>query len=204
MLSPRRVKPAPTVVLYELRMIRPTTRAEKLARMFESSVKKWRGVARWYLQAHTSARGEAVLQVVIERYAHMARLDNLFTSWRRALGKELQLSKDGAGIKRAVWTAIGAESYMVDVRVMHDVFDAAIAKLWVEIAGAADASRCSYIEPAMPPPQHLLQPRSGASGASAQPVMQKPALPPLLPVMPPKTAQLSALPTPVKTVFLGT
>ncbi len=145
MLSPRRVKPAPTVVLYELRMIRPTTRAEKLARMFESSVKKWRGVARWYLQAHTSARGEAVLQVVSERYAHMARLDNLFTSWRRALGKELQLSKDGAGLKRAVWTAIGAESYMVDVRVMHDVFDAATAKLWVEIAGAADASRCSYI-----------------------------------------------------------
>ena len=117
------------------------------------------------------------------------------------MGKELQLSKDGAGIKRAVWTAIGAESYMVDVRVMHDVFDAATAKVWVEIAGAADATRCSYIEPAMPP-QHLLPPRSGASGASAQPVMQK--LPPLLPAMPPKTAQLSALPTPVKTVVLGT
>jgi len=54
---------------------------------------------------------------------------------------------DGAGIKRAMWTTIG---YMVDVRVLQGFFDAAINKLWVEIAGAADATRCSYIEPAIP------------------------------------------------------
>jgi hypothetical protein len=150
MLSPRRVKPTPTVLLYELRMIRPSTRSEKMARLFEGCVKKWRGVARWYLQAHTSARGEAVMQIVGERHTHVSRIDNLFTSWRRALGKELQLPK-AASLRRATWTAIGPDNFILDVRVMHDVFDAATAKLWAEIASAADATRCSYIEPAMPP-----------------------------------------------------
>jgi hypothetical protein len=131
-------------------MIRPNTRSAKLARLFEGCVKKWRGVARWYLQAHTSARGEAVLQIVSERHSQVSRIDNLFASWRRALVKELQLPKTGS-LKRATWTAIGAENYIVDVHVMHDVFDAATAKLWAEIAGAADATRCSYMEPSMPP-----------------------------------------------------
>jgi hypothetical protein len=157
-----------------------------MARAFEGSVKKWRGVARWYLQAHTSTRGEAVLQIVCERQAHMSRIDNLYTSWRRNLGKELQLPKNGAGIKRATWTALGAENYIVDVRVMHDAFDAATAKLWAEIAAASDATRCSYMEPAMPP---QLAPR-------VAPVMPRPPLPP-----PPKAPQM---PAPVKTVVLGT
>ena len=131
-------------------MIRPNAKSAKLARLFEGCVKKWRGVARWYLQAHTSARGEAVLQIVSERHSQVSRIDNLFASWRRALVKELQLPKTGS-LKRATWAAIGADNYIVDVHVMHDVFDAATAKLWAEIAGAADATRCSYMEPSMPP-----------------------------------------------------
>ena len=150
MLSPRRVKSTPMVVLYELRMIRPSTRADKLLRLFEGSVKKWRGLTRWYMQAHTSPRGETVLHIIGERQTPIARLDNLYISWRRALAKELQIPKEGACFKRATWTAIGSDTYIVDVHVMHDVFDAATAKLWAEIAGAADAVRCSYTEPAMP------------------------------------------------------
>ena len=187
------MKSAPTVVLYELRMIRPSTRSEKMARAFEASVKKWRGVARWYLQAHTSARGEAVLQIVCERHAHMSRIDNLYTSWRRTLGKELQLLKNGAGIKRATWTAVGAESYIVDVRLMHDAFDAATAKLWAEIAAASDATRCSYMEPAMPPQL------SAARVNPALPLPKPLAIPSSTP-----TARVLQLPTPVKTVVLGT
>ena len=196
MLSPRRMKSAPTVVLYELRMIRPSTRSEKMARAFEASVKKWRGVARWYLQAHTSARGEAVLQIVCERHAHISRIDNLYTSWRRTLGKELQLPKNGGGIKRATWTAVGTESYIVDVRLMHDAFDAATAKLWAEIAAASDATRCSYMEPAMPP-QHLSVAR--VTPAPPQLLPKQPAMPPPTP-----TARMLQLPAPVKTVVLGT
>ena len=192
MLSPRSMKSSPTVILYELRMIRPSTRSEKIARAFEGSVKKWRGVARWYLQAHTSARGEAVLQIVCERHAHVSRIDNLYASWRRNLGKELQLPKNGACIKRATWTAIGAESYIVDVRVMHDAFDAATAKLWAEIAAATDASRCSYMEPAMPPQQHRV-----VAPVIQQSTQQKP-----LPIPSSKEMQLLA-PTGIKTVVLG-
>ena len=185
MLSPRRVKPTPTVILYELRMIRLGTRSEKMARLFEGCVKKWRGVARWYLQAHTSARGEAVLQVVSERHSPVSRIDNLFSSWRRTLGKELQLPKP-ASLKRATWTAIGADNIIVDVRVMHDVFDAATAKLWAEIAGAADATRCSYIEPAMPPQLQLPdKPRVASGGPVVGHAAQRPPQPPS------KTVQLS-------------
>lgn len=186
MLSPRRVKPTPTVILYELRMIRPSTRSDKVARLFEGCVKKWRGVARWYLQAHTSARGEAVLQVVCERHSHVSRIDNLFISWRRTLCKELQLPKPGINMKRATWTAIGAENYIVDVRVMHDVFDAATAKLWAEIASAADATRCSFVEPAMPP--HLSLPLDKPRIASGPIVQVGHAAKPL---QPSKTVQLS-------------
>ena len=152
MLSPCRVKSIPSVVLYDLRLIRPNTnpRAEKLARLFEGVVKKWRGVIRWYVQTHTSPRGEIVLQVVGERQSQSVRIDNLYASWRRSVANALQLSKD-AVLQRASWTAVGADNYLLDVRVMHDTFDSASAKLWAEIGSAADATRCSYAEPAMPP-----------------------------------------------------
>jgi len=152
MLSPRRVKSTPTVVLYELRLIRPNTRSEKLARMFEGVVKTWRGVSRWYLQTHTSPRGEAVLQVVGERHAQAARIDNLYAAWRRSVAKALQISKETV-LKRASWSAVGHENYLLDAHIMHETFDGASAKLWAEIGGAADASRCSFAEPSMPPPQ---------------------------------------------------
>lgn len=101
MLSPRRVKSSPTVVLYELRLIRPNTRSERLARMFEGVVKKWRGISRWYLQTHTSPRGEAVLQVVGERQSQVARVDNLYALWCRSVGSALQVSKCSGATRRA-------------------------------------------------------------------------------------------------------
>ena len=153
-LSPRRVKAAPAVVLYELRATRLAggPRPERLMRAFEACARKWRGVARWCVQAHTSARGEAVVQVVVERGAGAGRVDNLFVSWRRAAGRELKLPRGGAGVRRAAWAAAGGESVFLDARVMHEAFEGAAAKLWAEVAGAADAVRCSYVEPAMPPP----------------------------------------------------
>ena len=103
-LSPRRVKAAPAVVLYELRVTRLAggPRPERLMRAFEACARKWRGVARWCVQAHTSARGEAVVQVVVERGAGAGRVDNLFVSWRRAAGRELKLPRGGAGVRRGV------------------------------------------------------------------------------------------------------
>jgi hypothetical protein len=168
-------------------MTRPSTHSEKLLRLFESSVKRWRGLSRWYIQAHRSSRGEAVLQVVGERQAQVARVDNLFSSWRRVLGRGLQLPKEGAGFKRATWTAVGGDSYMIDVHVMQDSFDAATAKLWAEVAGAADATRCSYLEPAMPQ-------------AVRAPTVQSPAQPTALP---PTSAQLRATMASSKTVSLS-
>ena len=127
----------------------------------------------------------ALLQVVSERHSPVSRIDNLFSSWRRTLGKELQLPKP-ASLKRATWTAIGADNIIVDVRVMHDVFDAATAKLWAEIAGAADATRCSYIEPAMPPQLQLPdKPRVASGGPVVGHAAQRPPQPPS------KTVQLS-------------
>ena len=52
MLSPRRVKPAPVVVMYELRSLRA---AKPLAAMrtVEARIKKWRGLVRWTMMAFT-------------------------------------------------------------------------------------------------------------------------------------------------------
>jgi hypothetical protein len=174
-LSPRRVKAAPAVVLYELRVTRLAggPRPERLMRAFEACARKWRGVARWCVQAHTSARGEAVVQVVVERGAGAGRVDNLFVSWRRAAGRVLKLPRGGAGVRRAAWAAAGGESVFLDARVMHEAFEGAAAKLWAEVAGAADAVRCSYVEPAMPPPAPAPAPPpalgpQGAAHAHAQ------------------------------------
>ena len=142
-LSPRRVKAAPAVVLYELRATRLAggPRPERLMRAFEACARKWRGVARWCVQAHTSARGEAVVQVVVERGAGAGRVDNLFVSWRRAAGRELKLPRGGAGVRRAAWAAAGGESVFLDARVMHEAFEGAAAKLWaVQEKGAAQGA----------------------------------------------------------------
>ena len=117
-------------------------------------------------------------------------MDNLFSSWRRVLGRGLQLPKEGAGFKRATWTAVGGDSYMIDVHVMQDSFDAATAKLWAEVAGAADATRCSYLEPAMPQ----------AVRAPPPTVVPTPTLPSSLP---PTSAQLRATMASSKTVSLS-
>ena len=66
-LSPRRIKSTPTMILYELRMIGLKTRPSSLLRKLEAIIKKWRGLVRWYMQGHTSMRGEVVVHIVGER-----------------------------------------------------------------------------------------------------------------------------------------
>ena len=46
MQSPLRVRSVPTVVLYELRVVRSGVRAEKMVRLFDSDARKWRGITR--------------------------------------------------------------------------------------------------------------------------------------------------------------
>ena len=200
MLSPRRVKSIPSVLLYDLRLIRPNTnlRAEKLARLFEGVVKKWRGLMRWYVQSHTSPRGEIVLQVVGERQSQSVRVDNLYASWRRSVANALQLPKDVV-LQRASWTAVGADNYLLDVRVMHDTFDSASAKLWAEIGSSADATRCSYAEPAMPPlpvppppQQHRIASLPSTSLPSASAVSTV-TLPTVSSILPPSSRDLQRM-----------
>jgi hypothetical protein len=154
-LSPRRVKSAPTIILYELRILRSAHKPALLLSLFEARVKKWRGMLRWALQASVSSRGEVVVQVVVERQA-LARIDNLFATWRKALTELFGVRK----LKRASWASDrgaadkgGPETstYLADVKVLHDAFEAGCAKLWAETLDPA-AVRCSYIEPALPAP----------------------------------------------------
>lgn len=148
MLSPRRVRSPPAVILYELRLLKSTSRPSALLRAFEGRVRKWRGQTRWCVQAHTSPRGEVVLHVICERLSHVARLDNLWVSWRKTLAKVLQLPQEA--LKRAAWVTVGAECLLADARLLHDAYDAAVAK---QLADAApDAVKCSHAEPAMPGP----------------------------------------------------
>jgi len=86
-LSPRRIKSTPT--MYELRMIGLKTRPSSLLRKLEAIIKKWRGLVRWYMQGHTSMRGEVVIHIVGERFGRVNRVDNLVTSWRRAIARIL-------------------------------------------------------------------------------------------------------------------
>jgi len=88
-LSPRRIKPTPTIILYELRMIGLKTRPSSLLRKLEAIIKKWRGLVRWYMQGHTSMRGEVVVHIVGERFGRVNRVDNLVASWRRAIARIL-------------------------------------------------------------------------------------------------------------------
>ena len=88
-LSPRRIKSTPTIILYELRMIGLKTRPSSLLRKLETIIKKWRGLVRWYMQGHTSMRGEVVVHIVGERFGRVNRVDNLVASWRRAIARIL-------------------------------------------------------------------------------------------------------------------
>ena len=88
-LSPRRIKSTPTIILYELRMIGLKTRPSSLLRKLEAIIKKWRGLVRWYMQGHTSMRGEVVVHIVGERFGRVNRVDNLVASWRRAIARIL-------------------------------------------------------------------------------------------------------------------
>ena len=88
-LSPRRIKSTPTIILYELRMIGLKTRPRSLLRKLEAIIKKWRGLVRWYMQGHTSTRGEVVVHIVGERFGRVNRVDNLVASWRRAIARIL-------------------------------------------------------------------------------------------------------------------
>ena len=93
-LSPRRIKSTPTIILYELRMIGLKTRPSSLLRKLEAIIKKWRGLVRWYMQGHTSMRGEVVVHIVGERFGRVNRVDNLVASWRRAIARILLNKKD--------------------------------------------------------------------------------------------------------------
>ena len=88
-LSPRRIKSTPTMILYELRMIGLKTRPSSLLRKLEAIIKKWRGLVRWYMQGHTSMRGEVVVHIIGERFGRVNRVDNLVASWRRAIARIL-------------------------------------------------------------------------------------------------------------------
>ena len=71
MLSPRRTKPDPVIVMYELRTVRALKPLPTM-RVIESRIKKWRGLLRWTMQAFASPRGEAVVQIVGERQSQVA------------------------------------------------------------------------------------------------------------------------------------
>jgi len=143
--SPRRIRSAPSIALYELRLLRTSSRPGSLVRALEPRIRRWRGLARWHIHAFSSsARGEIVLQLVGERQSHVARVDNLFVSWRKTLQRIFKLG----ALKRGVWSS----DALVDVKLMHEQsFDAAVAKLLAEAdAVSSDVARCSYLEPALP------------------------------------------------------
>jgi len=70
-------------------MIGLKTRPSSLLRKLEATIKKWRGLVRWYMQGHTSMRGEVVIHIVGERFGRVNRVDNLVASWRRAIARIL-------------------------------------------------------------------------------------------------------------------
>jgi hypothetical protein len=143
--SPRRIRSAPSIALYELRLLRTSSRPGSLVRALEPRIRRWRGLARWHIHAFSSsARGEIVLQLVAERQSHVARVDNLFVSWRKTLQRIFKLG----ALKRGVWSS----DALVDVKLMHEQsFDAAVAKLLAEAdAVSSDVARWSYLEPALP------------------------------------------------------
>jgi hypothetical protein len=177
--SPRRIRSAPSIALYELRLLRTSSRPGSLVRALEPRIRRWRGLARWHIHAYSSsARGEIVLQLVAERQSHVARVDNLFISWRKTLQRIFKLG----ALKRGVWSS----DALVDVKLMHEQsFDAAVAKLLAEAdAVSSDVARCSYLEPALP-------------SQSSQSQSSMPLQPPIQPQLaPPPVASRHAHPPP--------
>ena len=106
MLSPRRVKPAPVVVMYELRSLRAAKPLVAM-RTVEARIKKWRGLVRWTMLAYTSPRSETVVHIVGERHSHVSRRDNLFSSWQRFVSS--------ASRARAAWAACASRWRAVDI-----------------------------------------------------------------------------------------
>jgi hypothetical protein len=203
-LSPRRVKPATVTVLYELRALRSQPPAAYLSR-FEAKVRGWRGLQRWRMQAYTSARGETVLQVVAEKAAQSSRVDNAFSSWRRVLQALLPVPKTGASgaVKaRAAWARgswiagdgqHSTSSWYADVKLLAEAYDVACAKLWEEARRAdAGATRCSYLEPALPQlARRALQGTVSTPSAAAASASIK-AAPPPAPKAAPSTGESAA------------
>jgi hypothetical protein len=174
------VKSATVTVLYELRALRSRPPAAYLSR-FEAKVRGWRGLQRWRMQAYTSPRGETVLQVIAEKAAQSSRVDNAFSSWRRVLQQLLPVPKScapGAATVRTAWARgswiagdgqSSASSWYADVKLLAEAYDAACAKLWEEARRAdAGATRCSYLEPALPePPRRAPQDAVRTPGGAA-------------------------------------
>ena len=111
--SPRRIRSAPSIALYELRLLRTSSRPGSLVRALEPRIRRWRGLARWHIHACSSARGEIVLQLVAERQSHVARVDILFVSWRKTLQRIFKLG----AFKRGVWSS----DALADVKLMHEL-----------------------------------------------------------------------------------
>jgi hypothetical protein len=184
MLSPRRVKPAPVVVMYELRSLRA---AKPLAAMraVEARIKKWRGLVRWTMMAYASPRAETVVHIVGERHSHVSRRDNLFSSWQR-----LVKVFGGVDTGRAAWvTATTGASYFADARILLEGYEAATAKVLEEAKrfdeGVAACSDSLPLLPvaAGPAPATVPAPRTSASSAATR-----------MPTSQPKTVVLDALP----------
>lgn len=148
MLSPRRMKLEPVVVLYELRMVR-ALRPLPALRAIETRVKKWRGMLRWTMQAFTSPRGEAIVQIVGERSSHVTRRDNLYSSWQR-LVEDL----GGVSCARGCWaSAASGASYFADARMLHEGYAAVVARVGEEAARAdSGVVSCTDLLPLMPLP----------------------------------------------------
>ena len=124
-LSPRRIKSTPTMILYELRMMGLNIRPRSLLRKLEAIIKKWRGLVRWYMQGHTSMRGEVVVHIVGERFGRVNRVDNLVASWRRAIarivlkGSSARGARRGAAGRGAAGSAESSESSRRSSRSAH-------------------------------------------------------------------------------------
>ena len=160
-MSPRCIRPAQVTVLLELRALRSSAPSTYLSRL-ENKVRSWRGLTRWSMQAHTSSRGETVVQIVAEKTAQSLRIDNVFSSWRRLLLQLLPVKPDSIGAqknrwRRGTWMSGDGQhinsSWYADAKLLAESYDLACAKLWEEARKFDAASlRCSYLEPALPEP----------------------------------------------------
>ena len=140
MLSPRRVRAAPSVALHECRMLKVHTKPASVLRYEEGKVKKWRGVQRWYAQCYVLQRSELVVQVVAERYAASSRNDNLFNGWRRLVARMLPGDVAVKALKRSAWHM----DTLVDTRAMYEDWPAACAKICAEaLAADKGAVKCA-------------------------------------------------------------